>query len=52
MTIKVGIDIDTWDAVWTTVLFVVNPGNLKNLPVYRTIHALSVFEIFIITFEV
>ena len=33
-------------------MFVVNPGNLKNLLFYRTIHALCVFETFIITFEV
>ena len=42
----------TRDAVWTTAVFVVNPVNLKNSLVYRTIHALFVFETFIITFEV
>ena len=33
----------TRDAVWTTAVFFVNPANLKNSPVYRTIHALFVF---------
>ena len=42
----------TLEAVWTTAMFVVNPANLKNPPVYRTIHALFVFDIFIMTFEV
>ena len=42
----------TLDAVWTTAVFVVNPANLKNSLVYRTIHALFVFDKFIITFEV
>ena len=42
----------TRDAVWTTAVFVVNPANLKNSLVYRTIHALFVFEKFIIIFEV
>ena len=41
----------TRDAVWTTAVFVVNPVNLKNSLVYRTIHALFVFETFIITFS-
>ena len=50
--VKVGMDIDTWLAVWTTAVFVVNPANLKNSLVYRTIHALFVFDKFIITFEV
>ena len=26
--VKVGMDTDTFDAVWTTALFVVNPANL------------------------
>ena len=42
----------TRDAVWTTAVFVVNPANVKKSLVYRTIHALFVFEKFIITFEV
>ena len=46
------MDIDTRDAVWMTAVFVVNPATLKNSLVYRTTHALFVFEKFIITFEV
>ena len=49
--VKVGMDIDTRCSLDDSCVFV-NPANLKNSLVYRTIHALFVFDIVIITFEV
>ena len=45
------MDIDTRCSLDYSCVFV-NPANVKNSLVYRTIHALFVFETFIITFEV
>ena len=45
------MDIDTRFSSDDSCVFG-NPANLKNSLVYRTIHALFVFEKFIITFEV